>query len=163
MIAAFTQVSWIKLAWLKSLKTVTRETVASFPLIKLESRCRIRTVLLYDTHFYLFFFCCLRNWYRMQKMPVPQRLGFYMMKLSMEQKRCGQRTWHNIRVNIIFINFGRYSSICMWFCGFPLAVWRWAPYQAHILSVLTLIIPFQSQCFLLKALHCLCAVPTASV
>lgn len=123
-------------------------------------------------HYYIIlWFClfvfCLRNWYRMQKMRVPRRLGFYMMKLSMEQKLYGQRTWHNIRVNIIFINFGHYSSIRMWFCVFHLALWRWpCRYDsiatstllgAYFVYVLTLIILFQSQCLVLKALNCLLA------
>ena len=36
----------------------------------------------------------------MQKMLGPQKLDFYMMKLSMEQRLFGQTIWHNIRVRI---------------------------------------------------------------
>lgn len=43
----------MKLFWLKGVKTITLETAAYFLAIKVESHCRIRSVLVYDTHFYL--------------------------------------------------------------------------------------------------------------
>lgn len=88
-----------------------------FLLRKLESRGYSMYLITALNTNVLFFGFAVRNWYRMLKMLVPQRLGFYMMKLSMEQKLCGQRTWHNIRVNILINYFGCFS-ICLWFCDF---------------------------------------------
>lgn len=75
----------------------------------------------------------------------------------MEQKLYGQRTWHNIRVNTIFINFGHQSSICMWFCFSPCCMEMTTLLGAYFVYVLMLIILFQSQYLLLKASHCLLA------
>lgn len=83
-------------------------------------------LLHYTLVFFFIFILVVRNWFRMQKMLVPQRLGFYMMKLNMEQKLCGPRTWLNIRVNTLHTDFV-HSSICMWFYDFLLfsSVWSW--------------------------------------
>lgn len=134
--------------------------------------------VLLHLYFVLIYFVCLRNWYRMQKMLVPQRLGFYMMKLSMEQKHYGQRTWHSIRVRASFIKFGHYSSICMLFgvscpssvpfqllsSPSPLAVWAtWEAEKALALYKLCSVITKPALCYCHCFQHKSTAQPPATM